>query len=204
MNVKLCDFTSWNASRYCFLIFLETRCQRILWNQSFSKHVHGEICPVPFHKRISPCNGESCFVQSRKMGTTVSGNHMALKYVLIYSDTHSEFVVKCRLHHEGHNIDYRSIPQFPPRVLCAQTRKSRNLLIWFLWFICKVSRFFRTFTKQSIVDSNNITLTAVREKRKTKPRGNKHKCVCTLVRMHVRMTSKWCTKRNAGSGTWCK
>ena len=71
------------------------------------------------------------------------------------------------------------------------------LLIRFLWFICKVSSFFRTFTKQSIADSNNITLTAVREERKTKPRGNKHKCVCTLVRVHVRMTSKWCTKSNA-------
>ena len=78
------------------------------------------------------------------------------------------------------------------------------LLIRFLWFICKVSSFFRTFTKQSIVDSNNITLTAVREKRKTKPRANKHKYVFTLVRMHVRMTSKRRTKRNAGSGTRCE
>ena len=38
------------------------------------------------------------------------------------------------------------------------------LLIRFLWFICKVSSFFRTFAKQSIVDSNNITLTAVGRK----------------------------------------
>ena len=28
----------------------------------------------------------------------------------------------------GHNIDYRSIPQFPPRVLCVQIRKSRKTL----------------------------------------------------------------------------
>ena len=61
------------------------------------------------------------------------------------------------------------------------------LLIRFLWFICKISSFFRTFTKQSIADSNNITLTTVREKRKTTPRGNKNKCVmCMHSRSHVR------------------
>ena len=65
------------------------------------------------------------------VGIAVSGTQivMALRYVLIqgfnieittaqlrYSDTHSEFVGKCRLYHGGHNIDYRSIP---PRVLCV-------------------------------------------------------------------------------------
>ena len=50
------------------------------------------------------------------------------KLELRNSDTHSEFVGKCRLHRGGHNIDYQSIPQFPPRVLCVQTRKSRKSL----------------------------------------------------------------------------
>ena len=68
----------------------------------------------------------------------VSGTHIAgdfnglngstLKLQLRNSDTHSEFVGKCRLHRGRHNIDYRSIPQFPPRVLCVQTTKSRKTL----------------------------------------------------------------------------
>ena len=150
------------------------------------------------------------------VGTAVSCTHIVValrcwfrgstsKLQLRNSDTHSESLLgRCRLHRGGHNIDYRSVPQFPPRVSCVHKLENLEkpyLLIRFLWFICKVSSFFRTFTKQSIVDSNNITLTAVREKRKTKPRGNKQKCVCTLVPMHVRKTSKWCTKRNAGSDT---
>ena len=32
------------------------------------------------------------------------------------------------LHRGWHNIDYRSIPQFPSRVPCVQTRKSRKTL----------------------------------------------------------------------------
>ena len=116
------------------------------------------------------------------------------------------FVGKCRLHRGGHNIDNRSIPQFPPRDLCVQTRKSRKTFSFEKLSVVYlvVSSFFRTFAKQSIVDSNNITLTAVREKRKTKPRANKHKYVFTLVRMHVRMTSKRRTKRTVDSGTRCK
>ena len=55
-----------------------------------------------------------------------------------------------RLHRGGH-IDYQSIP-----------RDEKPYLL--IRFICKVSSFFRTSTKQSIVDSN-ITLTEVGEKR---------------------------------------
>ena len=70
------------------------------------------------------------------VGASLCGTHIVMelrcwfrgstsKLQLRNSDTHSEFVGKCRLHRGGHNIDYRSIPQFPPRV---QTRKSRKTL----------------------------------------------------------------------------
>ena len=61
------------------------------------------------------------------MAIAVSGTHIVgsfkglngstSKLQLRNSDTHSEFVGKCRLHRGGHNINYRSIPQFPPRIL---------------------------------------------------------------------------------------
>ena len=64
------------------------------------------------------------------VGASLCGTHIVMelrcwfrgstsKLQLRNSDTHSEFVGKCRLHRGGHNIDYRSIPQFPPRVLCT-------------------------------------------------------------------------------------
>ena len=64
------------------------------------------------------------------VGTSLCSTHIVMalrcwfrgstsKVQLRNSDTHSEFVGKCRLHRGGHNIDYRSIPQFPPRVLCT-------------------------------------------------------------------------------------
>ena len=72
-------------------------------------------------------------------GTAISSIHIVMalrcwfrgstsKVQLRNSDTHSEFVGKCRLHRGGHNIDCRSIPQFPRRVLCVQTRKCRKTL----------------------------------------------------------------------------
>ena len=86
------------------------------------------------------------------MGTAVSGTHIAgdfkglngsaSKLQLRNSDTHSEFVGKCRLHRGGRNIDYRSIPEFPPRVYKLENFEKPYLLIRFLWFIFKVSSFF--------------------------------------------------------------
>ena len=126
------------------------------------------------------------------MGSAVSGTHivMALRYVFIYGFnieiTTAQLRYSSRIRQKmlspswGHNIDYRSIPQISP-VSCLyklENLEKPYVLIRYLWFICKVSSFFQTFTNQCIVHSNNITLTAVREKRKTKPCGNKHKYAC--------------------------
>ena len=97
------------------------------------------------------------------VGTAVSCTHIVValrcwfrgstsKLQLRNSDTHSESLLeRCRLHRGGHNIDYRSVPQFRPRVSCVHKLENLEkpyLVIRFLWFICKVSSLFRTFTKQ--------------------------------------------------------
>ena len=81
------------------------------------------------------------------------------------------------------------------------------IVVYLLWFIYKVSNFFWTFMKQSIVDNNNITQQLGRKGRQNPVAININvyalSYACTW-----RRTSKWCTKRtqaqvrDANKGMW--